>query len=432
MKTLALSPAAEADLERIWEYSAEHWGMKQADLYIDYPKRLPGSCFQRHSRTPRHCAFPLCCRNPYDPGDATSERHACHPHDANHATAARDVERHEIGQFDTAPRFMRSKRRAPGLPAFRGRQLLALLPEPEEQPLTVPLRASFNGPAYKGFKVTQGEAKMRILVSAISAFALAGCATAYGEMGFSGGVAAERMSADTFRIKSRANHFTDKTVAADYALLQAAEAVAAACYTHFRIVNSDNRTTTSSWISPSSSTSNWSSSYNGGRRSGSLSTTYTPGQEFTFVQPGVDLYIQGVNPSAGYGSSPDLFSAQEVMTYTGSRVTRSKRQVVHQQACASTPQVAALAAPAGLLPPPDIEPRASAPVAQRPVAPLPVQAFAPSAPVSQAAPLAVYPRISPVPIDAPQPGYPPQAQSSAGSDDVWVETPQGWRPARGQ
>lgn len=35
MKALALSPAAEADLERIWEYSAEHWGVKRADLYID-------------------------------------------------------------------------------------------------------------------------------------------------------------------------------------------------------------------------------------------------------------------------------------------------------------------------------------------------------------------------------------------------------------
>lgn len=273
---------------------------------------------------------------------------------------------------------------------------------------------------------------MRILISAISALALSGCATAYGEMGFSGGVAAERMSADTFRIKSRANHFTDKTVAADYALLQAAEAAAAACFSHFRIVDSDNRTTTSNWISPSSSTTNWSSSYNGGRGSGSMSTVYSPGQEFTFVQPGVDLYIQGVNPSAGYRPSPDLFSAQDVITYTGSRVTRSKRQVVHQQACASMPQAVA-SAPVDLLPPPNLAPSASyEPAAQRPVVPIPTRTFATSAPASQPAPLAVYPRISPVQIDSPQQGYAPQTQSSANADDVWVETPQGWRPARGQ
>lgn len=274
---------------------------------------------------------------------------------------------------------------------------------------------------------------MRTVVSAISALALAGCATAYGEMGFSGGVAAERMSADTFRIKSRANHFTDKTVAADYALLQAAEAAASACVSHFRIIDSDNRTTTSNWVSPSSTTTNWSSSYNGGRGSGSLSTVYNPGQELTFVQPGLDLYIQGVNPSGGYRPSPGLFSAQEVITYTGSRVTRSKRQVVHQQACASMPLTAALSAPVDLLPPPDLEPRAAdAPAAQRPVTPLPARAFPTNAPASQLTPLAVYPRISPVQVEAPQPGYAPQAQSAANSNDVWVETPQGWRPAQGQ
>lgn len=35
MKSLALSPAAEADLDYIWDYSAEHWGPDQADRYAD-------------------------------------------------------------------------------------------------------------------------------------------------------------------------------------------------------------------------------------------------------------------------------------------------------------------------------------------------------------------------------------------------------------
>ena len=35
MKALTFSPAAKADLGRIWDYSAEHWGLNQADLYID-------------------------------------------------------------------------------------------------------------------------------------------------------------------------------------------------------------------------------------------------------------------------------------------------------------------------------------------------------------------------------------------------------------
>lgn len=35
MKSLTFSPAAEADLEKIWDYSAENWGPDQADRYTD-------------------------------------------------------------------------------------------------------------------------------------------------------------------------------------------------------------------------------------------------------------------------------------------------------------------------------------------------------------------------------------------------------------
>ncbi|MFM2372702.1 MAG: hypothetical protein RIS85_2424 [Pseudomonadota bacterium] len=35
MKALFFSPAAQADIGNIWDYSAEDWGADQADLYID-------------------------------------------------------------------------------------------------------------------------------------------------------------------------------------------------------------------------------------------------------------------------------------------------------------------------------------------------------------------------------------------------------------
>lgn len=35
MKALAFSPAAEADINEIWDYSAENWGPDQADRYTD-------------------------------------------------------------------------------------------------------------------------------------------------------------------------------------------------------------------------------------------------------------------------------------------------------------------------------------------------------------------------------------------------------------
>lgn len=41
MKALAFSPAAQADLDEIWDYSADNWGPDQADLYTD---RLRDAC----------------------------------------------------------------------------------------------------------------------------------------------------------------------------------------------------------------------------------------------------------------------------------------------------------------------------------------------------------------------------------------------------
>lgn len=35
MKALTFSPAAEADIDAIWDYSADNWGPDQADRYTD-------------------------------------------------------------------------------------------------------------------------------------------------------------------------------------------------------------------------------------------------------------------------------------------------------------------------------------------------------------------------------------------------------------
>lgn len=35
MNNIEFSPAAEADIDAIWDYSASEWGWDQADLYVD-------------------------------------------------------------------------------------------------------------------------------------------------------------------------------------------------------------------------------------------------------------------------------------------------------------------------------------------------------------------------------------------------------------
>lgn len=42
MKSLAFTPAAMADIEAIWDYSAENWGADQADRYTD---EIRDTCF---------------------------------------------------------------------------------------------------------------------------------------------------------------------------------------------------------------------------------------------------------------------------------------------------------------------------------------------------------------------------------------------------
>ncbi len=43
MKRLVFSPAAEADIEAIWDYSADHWGAAQADAYVDEIRETCGA-----------------------------------------------------------------------------------------------------------------------------------------------------------------------------------------------------------------------------------------------------------------------------------------------------------------------------------------------------------------------------------------------------
>ena len=41
MKILTFTPAAEADLDRIWEYSFDRWGLDQAERYL---KEIRDTC----------------------------------------------------------------------------------------------------------------------------------------------------------------------------------------------------------------------------------------------------------------------------------------------------------------------------------------------------------------------------------------------------
>src|SRR5262244_560949 len=122
---------------------------------------------------------------------------------------------------------------------------------------------------------------MRVLAVAALCVALGACSTKYQEMGFTGGVAAQQVTADTWRIQARGNGYTGAATVQDYVLLKAAETTQASGGTHFQIVSAADASRTSTIVSPGTS----STSFVGNQ----AFTTTTPGSVDTVIRPGQDV-----------------------------------------------------------------------------------------------------------------------------------------------
>jgi hypothetical protein len=144
--------------------------------------------------------------------------------------------------------------------------------------------------------------------------ALAGCATPYQGMGFLGGVEAQQMTKDTFRIIARGNGYTASTTVQDYAILKAAETTRQAGGTHFAITNASDASSVGHVTTPGHATTSVV-----GR---TAYTTYTPGMVHQFVRPGQDVYIRIITVPHGQRPPPGVFSTEEIIQYVGSRVKR--------------------------------------------------------------------------------------------------------------
>lgn len=150
---------------------------------------------------------------------------------------------------------------------------------------------------------------MRLLLVPCLALFLTACATKYQEMGFSGGVAAQQVTADTWRIQSRGNAYTSSAMVQDYVLLKAAETTKAAGGTHFVLISAADATRVETMTTPGTATTTVSG--------GTAFTTYQPGYTSEFIKPGQDAYIRVLRgPAAG------ALSADEIIRFTGSRVQR--------------------------------------------------------------------------------------------------------------
>lgn len=142
-----------------------------------------------------------------------------------------------------------------------------------------------------------------------------GCATKYQDMGFTGGVAAEQITADTWRIRARGNAYTGSSTVQDYVLLKAAETTQQSGATHFQIISAADASRASTFVSPGTSTTTVV-----GRQA---FTTTSPASVDTVIKPGEDVYIRTLKQLPPGPLPPGTYSAAEIIQFVGSRVKRS-------------------------------------------------------------------------------------------------------------
>jgi hypothetical protein len=148
----------------------------------------------------------------------------------------------------------------------------------------------------------------------IACCAVAGCSTPYQEMGFTGGVSAQQMTADTYRIISRGNAYTGSTTIQDYTLLKAAETTKLAGATHFLIISAADASRSGAIVSPGQATTTF--------YGNTASTTYSPATVHNFIKPGQDTYIRVITVAPGQAPPNGAFLADEIIQFVGSRVSR--------------------------------------------------------------------------------------------------------------
>lgn len=147
----------------------------------------------------------------------------------------------------------------------------------------------------------------------LGALALAGCATPYQAMGFSGGYSEVQLDRNTFRVEFQGNGYTQRQTIETYLLYRCAELTVEAGFDYFIILGSGTEARQETYTTP-------------GRFSGTaygdiVTGTYRPGQTYHFTKYGAATIIKvfkGEKPA----DNPAAFDANELMRYLSSRIRK--------------------------------------------------------------------------------------------------------------
>lgn len=155
---------------------------------------------------------------------------------------------------------------------------------------------------------------MKLIILLCASIFISGCATKYQPMGFTGGVAAQQITADTFRISARGNGYTASTTVQDHMMLKAAETTKEAGATHFAIVGAEDASRSDTISTPGHARTSvvGNTAY----------TTYSPGYVQNVFKPGRDAYIKLLSIDPGNAPPAGAISADEIIQFVGVRVKR--------------------------------------------------------------------------------------------------------------
>jgi hypothetical protein len=132
----------------------------------------------------------------------------------------------------------------------------------------------------------------RIVFGVFLATTLVACATSYQPTGFTGGFSDTQLAPDVFRVSFSGNGFTSPDRVQDFALLRAAELTLQHGARYFAVMDSENQSRTSTYVSPGSSYTSGTATAYGNTATYSGTTTSTPAQVHTYYKPGVGMVIR--------------------------------------------------------------------------------------------------------------------------------------------
>lgn len=152
------------------------------------------------------------------------------------------------------------------------------------------------------------------------ALVLGGCSTKYGQMGFTGGVDAQRIDDRTVRVSGRGNGYTDPVTVREFVLLKSAEETLGAGYRYFSVVGSADASRSGTYTTPGTATTNV---YGYGNYA-TAQTTYTPGYTVDIFKPGQDVMIRMYSEQEVGAQAPaGLYDAAQIKKYLGPKYIKA-------------------------------------------------------------------------------------------------------------